>query len=68
MAAFSLIYHQRVEAFRFILANTPGNDLESVLWAQSGTAESWLVRRGNYTRSLAVMVGECGLVMLVLTG
>ncbi|KAL8955124.1 MAG: hypothetical protein Q9183_006779 [Haloplaca sp. 2 TL-2023] len=35
--------------------NTTGKDLYRVLWLKSKSSESWLQRRTNYTRSLAVM-------------
>ncbi|KAJ2332490.1 phosphatidylinositol kinase- protein kinase tor1, partial [Coemansia sp. RSA 2681] len=46
---------QKVESFEYALSNTPGNDLQRALWFKSPNAETWLERRTNYTRSLAVM-------------
>ncbi|KAJ2143798.1 phosphatidylinositol kinase- protein kinase tor1 [Coemansia sp. RSA 678] len=46
---------QKVESFEYALSNTPGNDLQRVMWYKSPNAEVWLERRTNYTRSLAVM-------------
>eukprot|EP01137_Pigoraptor_chileana_P037293 Opistho-2@34170 len=46
---------QKVEVFRHALHNTTGQDLYKVLWLKSVNSESWLDRRTNYTRSLAVM-------------
>ncbi|KAJ2698563.1 phosphatidylinositol kinase- protein kinase tor1 [Coemansia sp. IMI 209128] len=46
---------QKVEVFEYALSNTPGNDLQRALWYKSPNAETWLERRTNYTRSLAVM-------------
>lgn len=46
---------QKVEVFGYALDNTTGQDLCRVLWLKSKSAESWLGRRTNYTRSLAVM-------------
>ncbi|KAJ2835173.1 phosphatidylinositol kinase- protein kinase tor1 [Coemansia sp. 'formosensis'] len=46
---------QKVEAFEYVLSNTPGNDLQNAMWYKSPNAETWLDRRTNYTRSLAVM-------------
>ncbi|KAJ2473934.1 phosphatidylinositol kinase- protein kinase tor1 [Coemansia sp. RSA 2322] len=46
---------QKVESFEFALSNSPGNDLQRALWYKSPNAETWLERRTNYTRSLAVM-------------
>ncbi len=46
---------QKVEAFRYGLDKTKGQDLFKVLWLKSLNSEVWLERRTNYTRSLAVM-------------
>ncbi len=46
---------QKVEVFEFALENTTGQDLYKVLWLKSKNSETWLERRTNYTRSLAVM-------------
>ncbi|KAF4699711.1 phosphatidylinositol kinase- protein kinase tor1, partial [Perkinsus olseni] len=46
---------QKVEVLRYALDNTSGDDLERVMWLQSRNSEVWLRRRGNYSRSLAVM-------------
>ncbi|RKP06910.1 kinase-like domain-containing protein, partial [Thamnocephalis sphaerospora] len=46
---------QKVEVFEYALENTTGQDLYRVLWLKSRNSESWLERRTNYTRSLAVM-------------
>jgi phosphatidylinositol kinase/protein kinase (PI-3 family) len=46
---------QKVEAFRYGLDKTNGQDLSKVLWLKSMNSEIWLERRTNYTRSLAVM-------------
>lgn len=46
---------QKVEAFRYGLDKTTGQDLFKVLWLKSLNSEVWLERRTNYTRSLAVM-------------
>ncbi|KAJ2746135.1 phosphatidylinositol kinase- protein kinase tor1 [Coemansia sp. BCRC 34301] len=46
---------QKVESFEYALSNTPGNDLQRAMWFKSPNAETWLERRTNYTRSLAVM-------------
>ncbi|KAJ2028280.1 phosphatidylinositol kinase- protein kinase tor1, partial [Coemansia sp. S3946] len=51
----TLTVSQKVEAFEYALSNTPGNDLQRALWYKSPNAETWLERRTNYTRSLAVM-------------
>ncbi|KAJ3291491.1 phosphatidylinositol kinase- protein kinase tor1 [Rhizoclosmatium sp. JEL0117] len=46
---------QKVEVFDYAIGSTTGQDLFKVLWLKSKTAEIWLERRTNYTRSLAVM-------------
>eukprot|EP00053_Salpingoeca_punica_P020177 m.209872 g.209872 ORF g.209872 m.209872 type:complete len:925 (-) comp17813_c0_seq1:564-3338(-) len=46
---------QKLEIFRLALASTPGNDLAEILWEKSPSAEVWLQRRVNFTRSVAVM-------------
>jgi serine/threonine-protein kinase mTOR len=50
---------QKVEVFDYALDNTTGQDLYRVLWLKSANSDTWLDRRSNYTRSLAVtsMVG-----------
>ena len=45
----------KVEIFRYALDKTMGEDLQRVLWLKSSNSETWLERRTNYTRSLAVM-------------
>jgi len=45
----------KVEVFEHAINNTAGDDLAKLLWLKSPTSEDWLVRRTNYTRSLAVM-------------
>ncbi|KAI9501402.1 phosphatidylinositol kinase- protein kinase tor1 [Coemansia sp. RSA 1358] len=51
----SLTVMQKVESFEYALSNTPGNDLQRAMWYKSPSAEVWLERRTNYTRSMAVM-------------
>jgi FKBP12-rapamycin complex-associated protein len=45
----------KVQIFEMAIESTSGNDLAEILWHKSLTAEKWLERRTNYTRSLAVM-------------
>lgn len=45
----------KLELFTKVMTNTMGADLAQMLWLRSPTSESWLARRCNYTRSLAVM-------------
>lgn len=45
----------KVQIFEMAIESTTGNDLAEILWHKSLTAEKWLERRTNYTRSLAVM-------------
>merc|ERR1711871_706699 len=51
----NLTVMQKVEAFRYGMDKTTGQDLFKVLWLKSLNSEIWLERRTNYTRSLAVM-------------
>lgn len=51
----SLTTIQKLEIFEEILSETTGQDLASMLWLKSNTADIWVERRMNYTRSLAVM-------------
>lgn len=51
----SLAHLHKIEVFTFALDNTRGQDLYRVLWLKSKSSESWLDRRTQYTRSLAVM-------------
>jgi FKBP12-rapamycin complex-associated protein len=46
---------QKVQIFEMAIETTWGNDLAEILWHKSLTAEKWLERRTNFTRSLAVM-------------
>ncbi|CAF4010123.1 unnamed protein product, partial [Didymodactylos carnosus] len=45
----------KVEVFEYALSLLEGDDLAKILWHKSSSAEIWLDRRSNYTRSLAVM-------------
>ena len=45
----------KLEVFEYALNNTLGIDLYKILWNKSQSAEDWLDRRTNYSRSLAVM-------------
>jgi serine/threonine-protein kinase mTOR len=51
----SLTAIQRLEVFEYALNNTSGEDLHKILWHNSVSSESWVIRRGMYTKSLAVM-------------
>jgi FKBP12-rapamycin complex-associated protein len=51
----NLTLMQKVEVFQHALDQTTGQDLAKVLWQKSRTSETWLDRRTNYVRSLAVM-------------
>eukprot|EP00039_Didymoeca_costata_P005657 m.83399 g.83399 ORF g.83399 m.83399 type:complete len:2577 (+) comp12920_c0_seq6:63-7793(+) len=50
---------QKVELFEHACSTTKANDIAASLWLRSPNAETWLQRRNNFTRSLAVtsMVG-----------
>ena len=45
----------KVEIFLSVMDDTAGQDVAKILWLKSKTAEVWIERRTNYTRSLAVM-------------
>ncbi|CAF1458889.1 unnamed protein product [Adineta ricciae] len=45
----------KVEIFENTIGSLEDDDLAKILWHTSSNAEVWLVRRSNYTRSLAVM-------------
>jgi FKBP12-rapamycin complex-associated protein len=45
----------KVETFKEGLLETHGTELLKVIWKKSKNCESWLNRRTNYSRSLAVM-------------
>ena len=45
----------KVEAFKDGLVATEGRELNTVIWKKSKNCETWLNRRTNYSRSLAVM-------------
>jgi FKBP12-rapamycin complex-associated protein len=51
----SLTLIQKIEVFQYALQMTTGQDLAKVLWLKSPTAEIWLDRRSNFTKSLATM-------------
>jgi len=46
---------QKIEVFETALGSCEGDDLARIFWLKSRNAESWLERRTNYCRSLAVM-------------
>ena len=50
-----LLLEQKVELFQHAITTTSGDDLASMQWLNSPDTEKWLVRRNNYTRTLAVM-------------
>ena len=45
----------KVEVFKEALVETHGTELNTVIWKKSKNCETWLNRRTNYSRSLAVM-------------
>ena len=45
----------KVEIFHEILKETPGDELQKIIWIKSKSCESWFLRTTNYSRSLAVM-------------
>eukprot|EP00052_Salpingoeca_macrocollata_P027230 m.257819 g.257819 ORF g.257819 m.257819 type:complete len:2371 (+) comp22712_c0_seq2:129-7241(+) len=46
---------QKVEVFRYQIEKSAPDDLARAMWRHSRDSETWLERRLNYTRSLAVM-------------
>lgn len=44
-----------MSSYSILTLSLQGDDLERVMWLQSRNSEMWLRRRGNYSRSLAVM-------------
>lgn len=46
---------KKVEVFRHIMDHSKGEDVQKVLWFKSNSAEVWLQKRTNFTRSLATM-------------
>jgi len=46
---------QKVEVFKQVLDETTGRDLANVIWEKSKTADVWVERRANFTKSMAVM-------------
>eukprot|EP01125_Pyxidicula_operculata_P012255 TRINITY_DN4020_c0_g1_i2.p1 TRINITY_DN4020_c0_g1~~TRINITY_DN4020_c0_g1_i2.p1 ORF type:complete len:2409 (-),score=332.13 TRINITY_DN4020_c0_g1_i2:1267-8115(-) len=52
---YSIPLMNKLEVFEYALEKTPGDDLERILWLNSKSSETWLEKRTNYTRSLAVM-------------
>ena len=51
----SCLCMNKLEVFQHALSYTIGNDINKILWIKSQSAEDWLDRRTNYSRSLAVM-------------
>jgi serine/threonine-protein kinase mTOR len=51
----SLTLIQKLEVFEFALNSTSGEDLHKIIWYNSLSCESWIMRRSQYTKSLAVM-------------
>jgi FKBP12-rapamycin complex-associated protein len=51
----SLTLIQKVDIFDQTLKSSSGQDLNQMLWLKSPNSETWLDRRTNYTRSLAMM-------------
>ena len=45
----------KIECFTQVLKDTSGADIAKMFWLKSRTAEAWIERRTNYTRSIAVM-------------
>ena len=45
----------KVEIFKDSIKDLPGLELNNIIWIKSKNCETWLTRRTNYSRSLAVM-------------
>ena len=45
----------KVEIFKESIKDLPGLELNNIIWIKSKNCETWLIRRTNYCRSLAVM-------------
>ena len=45
----------KVEIFKESIKDIPGLELKDIIWIKSKNCETWLIRRTNYSRSLAVM-------------
>ncbi|KAJ2872287.1 phosphatidylinositol kinase- protein kinase tor1 [Coemansia aciculifera] len=50
-----LPFMEKSKLFTMIWNKTSGDDLKCALWYTAPSAEEWLIRRTNYTRSTAVM-------------
>ncbi|KAJ1871435.1 hypothetical protein LPJ71_011923, partial [Coemansia sp. S17] len=50
-----LSFPEKSKLFDMIWNKTSGDDLKCALWYKAPSAEEWLTRRTNYTRSTAVM-------------
>ena len=46
---------QKMEIFESVINDTTGLDLSNTLWLKSQTADIWVERRKNFTKSMAVM-------------
>ena len=51
----SSMFLTKVEIFKEALNETQGMEIKTVIWERSKNCETWLNRRTNYSRSLAVM-------------
>jgi phosphatidylinositol kinase/protein kinase (PI-3 family) len=45
----------KIEMFKEAINETPGTEISNMIWIKSKNTETWLNRRTNYSRSLAVM-------------
>lgn len=45
----------KVEVFTQVQEETSGQDLAKMLWLKSKTADNWVFRRSNFTKSMALM-------------
>lgn len=53
-AFMNMALHYKVDAFKYMLTTSDAIDLCRSLWNKASSAEDWLLKRMNYTRSIAV--------------
>ena len=52
---YSATLLSKIEVFKEAISQTSGYELSEIIWSKSLNCESWLIRRTNYSQSLAVM-------------
>ena len=48
-------FMNKVEIFKDTLKDSKALEIKDMIWIKSKNCETWLIRRTNYSRSLAVM-------------